>query len=59
MTLMEEWILQIVEKGENEAFTNIIETFQKPIFMYRYRLLGNRQEAEDATQDIFLKRIKN
>ncbi|MEZ2659849.1 RNA polymerase sigma factor [Aneurinibacillus aneurinilyticus] len=55
MTLIEEWILQIVEKGENEAFTNIIETFQKPIFMYCYRLLGNRQEAEDATQDIFFK----
>jgi RNA polymerase sigma-70 factor (ECF subfamily) len=36
-------------------FSNVLETYQKRVYQQAYRMLGNRQDAEEATQDIFLK----
>ncbi|WP_079524335.1 RNA polymerase sigma factor [Solibacillus isronensis] len=41
------------------AYTEIICCFQKQIYIYCYYLLGSKEEAEDASQDIFIKGLEN
>ncbi|WP_256702495.1 RNA polymerase sigma factor [Paenibacillus sp. P32E] len=52
-------IVEQVQQGEVEAYTEIIRQFQRPIYLYCYYLLGSRQEAEDAAQDVFIKGLEN
>jgi RNA polymerase sigma-70 factor (ECF subfamily) len=41
------------QKGDEEAFTHLVETYQKPVYNLCYRMLGDPQEAEDAAQETF------
>jgi RNA polymerase sigma-70 factor (ECF subfamily) len=43
------------EKLSEQSFSQLVEDFQTPIFNLCYRMLGNRQEAEDATQETFVR----
>ena len=36
-------------------FREILDTYQDKVYNQAYRMLGNREEAEEATQDIFLR----
>ncbi|TSA45004.1 RNA polymerase sigma factor [bacterium] len=45
--------------GSLEAFEQILFHYEKVIFNYVYRLTSHRQEAEDLTQETFLKLYKN
>ncbi len=47
--------VEAVQAGSLEDFDFIIDEMQKPIFTYCYHMLGHRQEAEDAVQEVFLK----
>jgi RNA polymerase sigma-70 factor (ECF subfamily) len=42
-------------KTPETTFSQLVEEFQIPIFNLCYRMLGNRQEAEDATQETFVR----
>lgn len=44
-----------IKNGDRNGFEVIIKTFQQPIFVYCYRMLGNTYEAEDAVQEVFIK----
>ncbi|MBA9088592.1 RNA polymerase sigma-70 factor (ECF subfamily) [Fontibacillus solani] len=44
-----------VKAGEISKYVHIVEAFQAPLYRYCTRMLGNRQEAEDAVQDILVK----
>ena len=48
-----------VQQGDTEAYADIVRQFQQPIFRYCCRLLGNRQDAEDAVQDIMVKAFQS
>ncbi len=52
-------IVEQVQQGDVQAYTGIIEYFQRPIYLYCYYLLGSREEAEDSAQDIFLKALEH
>ena len=52
------WIIQ-AQKGDDEAFTNLVETYQKPVYNLCYRMLGEPESAEDAAQETFLKVYQN
>lgn len=52
-------IVEQVQTGDIHAYTEIIRCFQKPIYIYCYYLLGSKEEAEDASQDIFIKGLEN
>lgn len=41
--------------GDKEAFGIIYETHLTPLYRYVYIRLGNREEADDITQEVFLK----
>lgn len=51
-------IVEQVQAGDIQAYTEIIRHFQKKIYLYCYYLLGSREEAEDASQDIFIKGLE-
>ncbi|AWE07701.1 RNA polymerase subunit sigma-24 [Lysinibacillus sp. 2017] len=52
-------IVEQVKTGDIHAYTEIICCFQKPIYIYCYYLLGSKEDAEDASQDIFIKGLEN
>jgi RNA polymerase sigma-70 factor (ECF subfamily) len=52
------WIIQ-AQQGDEEAFTNLVETYQKPVYNLCYRMLGEPESAEDAAQETFLKVYQN
>ena len=52
------WILQ-AQRGDDEAFTHLVETYQKPVYNLCYRMLGEPEAAEDAAQETFLKAFQN
>lgn len=47
--------VELVKAGDLEAYTLIIRRFEKPLYIYCYHLLDNREEAQDAVQEIFIK----
>ncbi len=47
-----EWLSRAL-KGDQEAFSLLVETYQRPVYNLCYRMLGDPAEAEDAAQDTF------
>ena len=43
-----------VREGDVEAFHELFAKYHKPIFNYCFRVIGNRDRAEELTQDAFL-----
>ena len=52
------WIIQ-TQHGDDEGFTHLVETYQKPVYNLCYRMLGEPEAAEDAAQETFLKAYQN
>lgn len=52
-------LVGLVRGGFLERFSEIIDRYQGKLFAYIYRLVGNREEAEDILQNVFLKVYKN
>jgi RNA polymerase sigma-70 factor (ECF subfamily) len=46
-------------KGDSGAFARLVDRHAKRVYNFVYRLLGNRDDAEDVTQETFLKIWKN
>jgi RNA polymerase sigma-70 factor (ECF subfamily) len=42
-------------KGSSEAFTQLVEAYQRPVYNLCYRMLGDPDEAEDAAQETFVR----
>ena len=40
---------------DTQVLTLLYERFRRPIYTYLYRLLGNQEDAADATQEVFLR----
>jgi RNA polymerase sigma-70 factor, ECF subfamily len=41
-------------EGQGDAFGGLVDRYQKPLFNVALRMLNNVQDAEDATQTVFL-----
>lgn len=53
-----EWLQQALE-GDDSAFANIVETYQRPVYNLCYRMLGDPIDAEDAAQETFWRAYQN
>lgn len=52
-------LIDQVVYGDPDAFELIVRNFERKIFTFCYFMLGNRQEAEDAAQEVFFKAYRN
>lgn len=52
------WALQ-AQQGSEEAFTRLVEAYQKPVYNLCYRMLGEPEAAEDASQETFLRAFQH
>jgi RNA polymerase sigma-70 factor, ECF subfamily len=52
------WVLQ-AQQGDDDAFTQLVEAYQKPVYNLCYRMLGEPETAEDAAQETFLRAYQN
>ncbi len=52
---MESQIIAAAQQGDKLAFAQIVAEFQTPVYNLAYRMLGNRNDAEDAAQETFLR----
>lgn len=48
------WIEQVLN-GDEMPFRHLVEKYQNLVFAIAFRILGNREDAEDAAQEIFVK----
>jgi len=48
------WVAQ-AQRGSDEAFTRLVETYQTHVYNLCYRMLGEPEAAEDAAQETFLR----
>jgi len=47
--------IEEIKKGNKKSFENIIKKWQKKIFNYFYKNIFNKHDAEELTQELFLK----
>jgi RNA polymerase sigma-70 factor (ECF subfamily) len=48
-------LLRRAQRGDQAAFRSLVEAYRTPVFNYVLRLTGDRANAEDLTQDVFLR----
>ena len=45
--------------GEEAAYRELLERFRRPLFSLIYRMIGDREQAEDLAQESFVKAFNN
>jgi RNA polymerase sigma-70 factor, ECF subfamily len=48
-------VLRKAQRGDERAFSILVRTYERPVYNYVVRLIGNRDLAEDLTQEVFLR----
>src|SRR5215212_8547561 len=48
-------VLRRAQRGDERAFATIVGSYETPIFNYILRLTGDRNLAEELTQEVFLR----
>ena len=59
MNVLENRLARLALKGDQQAFAELVDLYQDKLYHMAYRMLSNRQEAEDVVQDAFLRVYKN
>lgn len=52
---MEQQWVEAARGGDKQAFSRLVQAYQRPVFNLTYRMLGSSEEAEDAAQETFLR----
>ncbi len=55
MVLQEEVIIRNAQNGDIEAFEEIVDLYQKLIYNIAFKMLGNSDDAMEASQEVFLR----
>jgi RNA polymerase sigma-70 factor, ECF subfamily len=58
MAAIDETIRRFLD-GEEEAFSQIVKAWEGKIYSFAWRMLGNREDAQDAVQETFLSVFKS
>jgi RNA polymerase sigma-70 factor, ECF subfamily len=54
-TLTDQQVVQLARQGSERAYRQLIGRYQRPVFSLIYRLVRDREKAEDLAQDTFIK----
>jgi RNA polymerase sigma-70 factor (ECF subfamily) len=49
------WLLDGLRRGERRAFEELVRMYQDRVFGVALRMLGNRADAEEVSQEVFLR----
>jgi RNA polymerase sigma-70 factor (ECF subfamily) len=52
-------LIRAAKRGKVEAYNVLISRWEKRVFNYLLRLVGNREDAMDLSQEVFLKAYQN
>lgn len=50
--------IEQIRSGDAGAFEKLMEEFQRPILAFVYRMIGDADEAQDLTQEVFVRAYK-
>jgi RNA polymerase sigma-70 factor (ECF subfamily) len=50
----DEELVLLAKDGNLGAFNSLVDRYQRPVYSLCYRILGNRESAEDAAQEAFI-----
>ena len=53
--LTDQDIVLLARKGQESAYRELVRRYERPVFSLIYRMVRNRELAEDLTQDTFVK----
>lgn len=54
--VQDDWlIIQQVRAGEREAYAHLVDKYKDKLYGFLYRMTGQMQDAQDLTQEVFLK----
>jgi RNA polymerase sigma-70 factor (ECF subfamily) len=59
MSLRERLLIHRLKQRDEVAFTEVVRVYQHKVFSLLYRMMGNREEAEDVAQEVFVTVFKN
>jgi len=59
MSLRERRLVRRLRDRDERAFRDIVELYQHKVFNLTYRMLGDRSEAEDLSQEVFITVFKS
>ena len=59
MSRRERLLLRKLHERDEEAFREIVELYRNRVYNLSYRMLGNREEAEDISQEVFITIFKS
>ncbi|GAA4900120.1 RNA polymerase sigma factor [Flaviramulus aquimarinus] len=59
MTINDQHYINLIIEGDTNAFTVLVERYQDLVFTLTFRMLKNREEAEEVSQDTFVKVYKS
>jgi RNA polymerase sigma-70 factor (ECF subfamily) len=51
----EQQLVRKAQNGDRDAFQNIVGQYKKMVYFLAWDIAGNHQDAEDITQDVFIK----
>ncbi len=57
--MTDEELVRLIKKGNKTAFDDLVNGYSSRVINIAYSLLGDREEALDAAQEIFIKVYKN
>jgi RNA polymerase sigma-70 factor, ECF subfamily len=59
MSLRERLLLRRLQDRDEKAFREIVDLYRDRVYNLTYRMLGNRTEAEDISQEVFITVFKH
>ncbi|MDD9150003.1 MULTISPECIES: RNA polymerase sigma factor SigW [unclassified Sporolactobacillus] len=59
MEQKEKRLIRRVKKGDHQAFAELVDRYKNSVFAICLRMVGNRQEAEDLSQETFIRAYKH
>ena len=51
-------LTKLAAQGDQDAFSELVQLHQSAVFNVAYRMLGNQRDAEDITQEAFIRAYK-
>ena len=53
--MKKKWLLERIKAGDEAVFKELFEAHHAAVFNLCFRMLGDLQETEDITQEVFFK----